>query len=344
MCDQADPVQCIEKLISSSKGLSALQSALRLDPSLEFLNISATKLLQYIQATELRLVCNGDFLRLVILRLVDPPMFWNAFVNAQKTARLGDDTLQCFSWLLLQLITLPADKAPAYYDVARDPKVQKTLLESSESGVRNNGQKIKHMMESFSHIESYHEGGPGGRHDNDFEDILKISILPTPDEIASKEPPFLRRATTIDECSELGRLKAHTDNQFRLLREDMLRDLREELQIATGIKRGRRRGLHAKDLVIDGVECEGREPWAVRFKCLNGLPQIPKGEPDQRKKFIVENRNFLRHQSAACLIADGQIAALVTVIRKEDLLAQSPPVLCLRLSGGESSTVTLSST
>ena len=102
-------------------------------------------------------------------------------------------------------------------------------------------------------------GGPGGRHDNDFVDIHKIAILPSPDELAAKDP-FLRRAVEVHE-NDTGQanLALYTDNQFRLLREDMLRDLREEIQSAITSKKGRSRGLCIKHLSIADVLCDKRD-------------------------------------------------------------------------------------
>ena len=119
------------------------------------------------------------------------------------------------------MISLPADKSMSFVTVAKDSSIQESLLESSQLEVRTIGQKIKHIIETITTPDSYQENGPGGRRDNDFADIREISILPTPDELASKESPFLRQAVEIDECSKSGRLAMHIDNQFRLLREDM---------------------------------------------------------------------------------------------------------------------------
>jgi len=338
VCDQPDPVKCVERLISSPKGLSALQSALRLDVSSEFLNTSATSFLRYIQDPELKVVCRGEFLQQLILTITDPPIFWDAFVRSQKTSCLVDEALQCFSWLLLQLISLPVDKAPTYYGVARDPVIQNMFLGCSQLEVRITGQKIKHIIDAVTHPKHLDGEGPGGRHDNDFSDIKKITVLPTPDELASTETPYLRRATEIDECPESGHLAMHIDNQFRLLREDMLRDLREELQVAVGSRKGRRKGLLIDGLAIHGIECDERQSWSLKLQCLNDLSQLPNSNFDHRKKFVLENRKFLKHQSPACLIADGEIVALVTINRKEDLLAHCPPFLCVQFPGCEAST------
>ena len=72
-------------------------------------------------------------------------------------------------------------------------------------------------------------GGPSGQHNNDFIDIRKIIILPTPDELILIDL-FLRRLAEIPK-NETGlyNLALHIDSQFRLLREDILRDLQEEI-------------------------------------------------------------------------------------------------------------------
>ena len=57
--------------------------------------------------------------------------------------------------------------------------------------------------------------GPGGRHDNDFEDFRAISILPTANEIASTERAFLRPADVLnDHNTKESRISIHLDNQF----------------------------------------------------------------------------------------------------------------------------------
>ncbi|KDR70088.1 hypothetical protein GALMADRAFT_255486 [Galerina marginata CBS 339.88] len=73
-------------------------------------------------------------------------------------------------------------------------------------------------------------GGP--RHDNDFEDISKIRIAPTNDELMSREPPFLPAnffsAPHHAPSSSMQRL---LDIQFRLLREELIAPLRKAVQL-----------------------------------------------------------------------------------------------------------------
>jgi hypothetical protein len=46
----------------------------------------------------------------------------------------------------------------------------------------------------------------------------------------------------------------HVDNQFRLLREDMLGEIRKEVQILTGVKTGRHKGIIVHDIHLVGVD------------------------------------------------------------------------------------------
>lgn len=111
-------------------------------------------------------------------------------------------------------------------------------------------------------------GGPDGRHDNDFANIYKIAILPTSDGLASKDP-FLRRAAKIhDSKTDSCNLTLHIDAQFRLLREDMLRDLREEIQIADSFKKERRRGIYIEHLNMIDVLFDDRQLLSLQLQCL----------------------------------------------------------------------------
>lgn len=332
ICDQPDPGTCIQKLVGSANGFPALRSAVRVDTSSTFLNGPFVALLRYLQAPELKSLCGGDVLRQVILRIVDPSLVWDAFVEAVKSDVITEEGVNGFSWLLLQLVSLPTEKATMYYNVGRETRVLGKLLASSQLDVRTRAHRIRHIVSTVESVNQHDTGGPGGRHDNDFADIHNIAILPTPDELASKDP-FLRRATEVYESDvKACDLALQTDNQFRLLREDMLRDLREEIQIAFTFKKGRRRGLCVEHLIIVGVICDGQQPWSLQLRCMQDLPSLQGKTVSARKKFLKDNPRLLKHQSVACLIADQDVVALATVLRDEDLLAQIPPIICLQIS------------
>jgi hypothetical protein len=335
ICDQSEPATCIQRLIGSAHGLPALQLALRTSVSSSFLNGPVTALLLYLQAPELKSICGGVALQQVIFRIAEPPLAWNALIEAIKSKDLNEDGVDGFSWLLLQLVSLPTEKAIEYSNIVREDLVHGRLLESRRLDVRTRAHRIKHIVDTISTTNKAEAGGPGGRHDNDFADIRKIAILPTSDELASKDP-FLRRAVELHKdgagpCT----LALHTDSQFRLLREDMLHDLREEIQTANSSKKGRRRALFIDHMIMAGVLCDERRPWALQLQCVQDLPQLHGMNTAARKKFLRDNPKLLKHESVACLMTEEEVIGLATLIREEDLLAKIPPVLCLQISEGD---------
>lgn len=97
ICDQSDPATCIQRLVSSSHGFLALQSALRINTSPTFLNGPLPSFLRYLQAPELKSICGSDILRQVISKIVEPPYIWNAFIEAVKSNQINEDGLDGFS-------------------------------------------------------------------------------------------------------------------------------------------------------------------------------------------------------------------------------------------------------
>ncbi|KAF8533083.1 P-loop containing nucleoside triphosphate hydrolase protein [Trichophaea hybrida] len=340
ICAQSDPPSCVTKLISGSNGLTSVQACMRFKTDPVFLNGSATSLLRYLQAPALKAICEGDFLQQIILHVVDPPIFWNAFVWAYRESTLHSQAQQCFAWLLLELISLPTDKATRYYEVAHDQTIQTSLLNSSEVETSTIGQKIKHILLNLNSPSTFDESGPGGRHDNDSEDFRQISILPTAEELSSREEPFLRRAHEIEDADKEIRLAIHMDNQFRLLREDMMGEMREELQIALGLKKGRHRGMVINGLEVIDIHCGEKMPWGLKLQCLSDFPQLAKIKDDKRKKFLMDNNKILKHLSLVCLIIDGEIVAFPTVNRDEELLSKRPPIILLQFTGKASAVKT----
>ena len=343
ICGQPDPPLCIDKIVSGPSGLAALQVALRFSDSADFQNGPATSLIKYIQSPALASIHGGKYLHQIIHSIVEPPFFWNPFLASFRTHILGLEAQQCFGWLLSELVTLPDSRGGSYLSIAQDVSIQTQFESSASFEVRVIGQRIKHVASVFG--SSHGEGnalGPGGRHDNDFLDFREIAIHPTADELQSKERPFLREAQDIDDPSTSSdRLAIHLDNQFRLLRQDMLTEMYEELQICFGKKQGRHRGLVVDGLILHDIECgdhPGRKPllWGLRFKCSTDLRQLAQVKPQARREYLSNNRNIFKHQSLACLIIDNDIISFPTIYRDIDHLAQIPPVVTLQLAGKSS--------
>ncbi|KAF9042774.1 P-loop containing nucleoside triphosphate hydrolase protein [Hymenopellis radicata] len=179
---------------------------------------------------------------------------------------------------------------------------------------------------------------PGGRHDNDFADFRKISVLPTAQEVASTAAPFLRTSDVIDDPStENLREAIYLDNQFRLIREDMISELRDEVQIALGKQKGKKhRGFNVKGMRLVGVDMgppERRTQWGLIFEFLEDLPQLKGLSAESRKAFFAkkDGSKMFKDQSLTCLLIDGEVVAFPSIRRDESLLSQEPPQIILTL-------------
>ncbi|KAK2762566.1 hypothetical protein FQN54_000739 [Arachnomyces sp. PD_36] len=335
LCAQTDPAICAHRLISSSSGLSALQASVRFDTSVTFLNEDAPPLLRYLQTPSLGSINSGAVLRQLLLHMVDPPFFWDAFIKAFTAGLLNSDAIQCFAWLLLQLVTLPDKGSSPYLQVAGSSNILESILASPDGEIRILGQKIKHAFPtSASDIQDDSGAKPGGRHDNDHPDYRQISIMPTADEILSRDRPFFRTADWIDSPENAStRSGIHLDNQFRLLREDMLGGIREELKILTGKQTGRHRGIIVDGLSVSGVLIETdrrRRPWAVVLKGRGELPLPKNVKPKKRVDFLKNNPHILRHGNMTCLLIDGEPAAYPTLYRVEGEIAANPVTITVQ--------------
>ena len=341
-----DPAGCVDSIIKSPKGLSSIQSSLRMDMSTSFLNDTAAKVVQTIAAPEVSSIAGGTYVQQVVMAIVDPPIFWDPLLRAFQAGQLGPSAQKAFAWLLLQLVRLPLDKGGEYVTLAQDPSIIDVLAASPDANIRDIASKITNCVKNLgtsSHLDL--QDAPGGRHDNDYADFRKISILPTAAELEStSERAFLRPSSWLEDPStEKTRVLDHLDNQFRLLREDMLSEMREEVQIALGKKKRNHRGFVIDGIVLKSIYYKGSDDreckWALTFQCKADLWQFRRcRSAKERKAYVKDNPRFMKHHSLTCLFIDGQVAAFPSVIRDEALLAQKPPTIVLRFDD-ERSTV-----
>ncbi|CAD6447396.1 0557e774-38d7-48ff-aa0d-164e8d9530c5 [Sclerotinia trifoliorum] len=334
ICSQKDPASTVYKVLSSSGGLSAIQASMRFDTTPSFINEDAVLLLGYLQEPSLRTINSGLSLSEVITAIVEPPFFWDGFMRAFRAGELNPQASYGFAWLLLELINRPGQSPTTYLLVAKSAGILDSILKSSDGETRNLGQKIKHTLSlDVSDLDRNREVGPGGRHNNDHANHRDISIMPTADELLSKERPFLRTPDTYLRDMDSARLGIHIDNQFRLLREDMLGEIRDEIQKFQGLKSGRHRGLTFDNIKIDDIQIgddKFREPWGLKFRCEHELPFPKKLESKKRVEYLKENRQILKQGSTGCLFIDGQPVAFPIINRIEEELAKSPAKIVLQ--------------
>ncbi|XPS80538.1 hypothetical protein M3J07_012514 [Ascochyta lentis] len=333
LCAQEDVSKCVEVLVSTPAGLGAVARAFRFSNSSTFINGYATSVILRLSDPSLRQLYGGQFLHRIIEAVVNPPSFWNTLVESHNARTLTSAASHAFAWLLLEVLISHTEQVQDARDVAERVTSNESLINSESLEVRNIGQKIKHILESTS---SDCVDGPGGRHDNDYADFRKVQIRPTPDEFASNDTPFYRRADVVNSASTGERGLIHIDNQFRLLREDLLGELRNDFQIATGQKKGRRKTVLA-NLDFAGIDCgsaKRRKVCLLRLRCLDDIPQLKTLTDDAARRSFLKNprnKNVMKHQSLGCLISEGRIIAFASVERDEEMLSQRPAIIVLRI-------------
>lgn len=340
LTSQSDVATCVSKLIGSKAGLGALQDSMRYDFSSKFFNGRCADVLIYLQDPRLKDIAEGDFLRQVLTMIVDPPIFWHGFVDAFRGGNLEEKGQIAFAGLFLQLLSFSEVDA-THRELAEDSKIMDSIIQSPIASVRALGAKIKSIISASSSKGIVVSGGfkPGGRHDNDFADIADIAILPTAAEISSAEPAFLRPSDFLDDPETLDqRVEIYLDNQFRLLREDMLYEMREEVLVALNQKKGFHRGLILNGFrIVDmhtGPDEKKPSNWGITLQCEADPWIFKKVKAKDRKAFLDDNRTrHFRHQTLACLLVKDEIVAFPTLYRDEGLLAKQPSVLVLQLEG-----------
>ncbi|KAH7098450.1 P-loop containing nucleoside triphosphate hydrolase protein [Auriculariales sp. MPI-PUGE-AT-0066] len=341
LCSQADALTALERLTSGYSALDAFQRALFDNLSVDFLNNRATKVLQFLQHPAFEVVGGGSLLFKVIHAATSPRTIVNAYRAALNSSSLSIDAQLAFAWLVLQLLATP-ERAADDFELAQD--VCSELQKSAHHEVRTRAAALnRRLLQPVETSTDTLGSQPGGRHDNDFVNFKDISILPTAEEIICVKPPHLLTALALTDVSKDERPAIALDNQFRLLREDMVYELREDLQRYAQLKgkigqRKGRRGFEIEALRLHGVsgvssDTGRRTPWALQLECVRDLPFFAGTKAEDRRKFLQENKRIIRHQSFACIIIDNQVAAFGEINRDEELLARELPVVILQING-----------
>jgi hypothetical protein len=341
VCIQQPATICIEKMISKPAGLDAIRNSVRLDLTPSFIHDSVLKLVGFLSDPSIKSLANGQFLQDVLLAVVDPPTVWKAIVGLFLGHKIAEECLPSFAWLVCEIVSMPPT---AELDLLGDIEAiidDGALMSASAHEVRELGYRIKHALEAKckpgSSTAPY---APGGRHDNDFEDFRKVSIYPTTDEFLSSELPFYRKMSEVFDVDVDRRESVHLDNQFRLFREDMSAELRNDLHVGMDKKQNRgRRVMTLGELRPIGI-CHGDEEWSktctLAVSCYQGLGVLRGKSPTATKTYLKDHPSFLRHDAFGVLCKDKTILGFAFVERDEARLARSPPVVLLRFVDGAS--------
>lgn len=340
LCAQDDSITCVERLFAKQPSLDALRLAFRLDTSIEFINQNVAPFLKFISNPAIKQLSSGQFLQDVLVILVDPPTLWNSIIVSHNKGMLSEAATEGFSWVLWELLSMPSHDNIDVLEVAKTVTSNKSLLHSTSHETRVLGYKIQHFLNAKASSANANPDsvGPGGRHDNDFADYRETAIFPTTDEFLSESQPFYRPAREIAAAKPEERVGLHLDNQFRLLREDMLAELRDDVLIATGKKKGRRSPVVLEGLSLAGIECGEPKKWkscALKLNCAVGMEKFAAMSATERKVHLKNNPRSLKHQSFGCLLQGDKIIAFAVLDRDEPNLLEDPPAITLQICGDD---------
>ena len=328
------PALCVEMLVTSANGLEAMRNSVRADLSLSFLQSQVLGLLLFLSTPGIKALAEGQFLSRILHVIVNPPTVWDSLVLHFMNGRLDEQSCLPFAWLTHELLTTNQESEFDILTQARTILQDGRLSQSTTHATRELAYKIEKVLQlKTAYLPQDAESSPGGRHDNDSADFRDIAIYPTADELLSDERPFYRRSHEIFELPPSERAANHLDNQFRLLREDMLGELREGLKAAVGKKPRRRSNVVLRSIVAVRIEmgdAKRGKMSSLAVTCRGGLEELGKKQVKKRRRFLIENSTYLKHRAFGALFQGTEVYGFASIDRDLDLLCEQPPVVCLQ--------------
>ncbi|KAG9613201.1 P-loop containing nucleoside triphosphate hydrolase protein, partial [Aureobasidium melanogenum] len=334
-----NPIGVVKEILASQRGLKCLHDAFNIDDTPEYVDIVLQPMMSWLQYPALQSASNGFYLRRTLQALVNPlgSRFWKAYHSHVKYELVDERSIQCFAWLLLQLLTNTRNVRPYDLMIAKDPLVQRVLADSSYDHTHYLGQRIQRVYALHQTANSRR-----GRdvfqpqHNNDFQNFKDIGIFPTTQEVVSDTKPRIWHAAEVfEEPNPTRRLYVYLANLFRLYRQDWLEEIKEQVQIALGKETETPRNITTLSVKLTGVSCRdttrkhGQHPWSLKLECSEPLPELKDLNPEQRKAFIKDDTDFMQDGALGFIVADGEPVAIVKILRDEALLARS--IICIQI-------------
>eukprot|EP01041_Mallomonas_annulata_P009811 gene9811-20409_t len=329
-----DPVMCKRKIASVGDANFFFRAVLAFDNKLDLLhNLSDTMLHgKVVLSQALSLSCsNPSNINSTLIRFLD--------YIGDKCLNIGS-TKKCVSDLYLIVSNAPRLLTIIEESLERgqikDPYVISQFLVSicrSEASCRENAhvlniaQILKENGVRDSQLDTLlcsqtleeERTDEDSRHDNDFLDYRKISIVPTANEINTRVSIYdiaanymaLANAEHENEASLL-------DRQFRLLREDMVAPMREEIQKELGVVKNKRKRMYDNPCVIRAI--------LAPIPCI--LIKVPVPEAMQRRMTAMNNKNekenffenaghrILSRDSLVAFITNNEVVNVGVIVRR----------------------------
>lgn len=339
ICKHRSAAVCMECILARKDGPKTVRDAVRSNLSTAFITSSTATFITQVCQPQVKILNDGNFLEKLLKEILSPPTFWTAFFGLYTSNQLKDGSLVAFASLCFEIVSSSSPEIMALSHDVESLTGKLSLTDSSSEAVRVLGYRIDKIIQirKVSATASIQMGySPGGRHDNDFADFRQISIFPTADEVSSKEDPFLQRLDDVFEVSRNERAINHLGWLFRLLREDMITDLKEDLQIAWGQRKAKRKPLAFGLLSLVDYDIgadRSSKPFTLLLQCLEGInfPQNMRTK-EAKKKFLEDPRHIVKHNSVGALCLDKRIVAFGSIVRNEEGLIEYPPKIGIQFT------------
>lgn len=334
------PSSVVERLIDSKAGLDGLQAAVRKSFKLDFITSFTLPFLKLLSDPQIRSLGDGILLAKILDIILLPRSLWVELLKLHQDGQLQGEALIAIAWLCFEIVSSASTALGEHQDEVQAIMEGPSLLEASSHEARAFAYRIQKIIHTkFTTVTDAAQGdyGPGGRHDNDFANFREIKIYPTNDELLSMEKPFLQRLDDIFESSATpreDRPAAYLDWMFRLLREDMLHELRDDLHVAMGKIKGRRQPLSFGLLSMTkggnfGPRINAR---TLTIRCGRGMEYVEKMKMEKRKKYLSFPNAVFKHGSLAMLCLGTSIIAFGSMLKDNMALIEGKTIFGLQIT------------
>jgi hypothetical protein len=223
-------------------------------------------------------------------------------------------------WFLVKLVCGTSSIAADARKSNTVKTIASSLYSSNDGPVQKLGQQLiaicsgtmsanemKNISTAVVALEDARQMSPGGRHDNDKVDYRSISILPTVDEITCQISPYLPTEQEMLDNVASNQFSAPMDRQFRLLREDMIAPLREQLNTLQQQKKLRQ--LICTEVKFEQAYVDPPGMTAVilvsfQLPPTHRLNKLKKWK--ERKEYWENSKKLLPRDSLVCLLRNNK--------------------------------------
>lgn len=305
-------------------GERSLKKALALvDNSVEVL-----KFLEFLGKDELNRGSAKRCVEMCYMAAFTTPGLLRLLADALKKDRIRSRDYEVLTWFLVAAVRIDPS---ARLNSNVLTMVEKLLSRESEAGdvisalLYSNFREDHNFVFDPRSVQSLdHLQAMTPNHDNDFPlDFRKVQILPTVEELNSSAPTSLS-FQNIEEATPVGVATSYMlDRQFRLLREDMLAPMREEMKKELEMPPGKQRRVFNAPEIVE-VELEPRACFLLRVEMPTALKNRLHGKKSKEVCAFFEEagRRVLGKESMVVFLGKAQVSnrtveAVGLVVRRD---------------------------